>query len=116
MLPHQGAGQGLEDAHLLAHLLAEPALRRADLPALLQAYDQVPRPHACRVQRSSRDAGALYELRDGRVGGDSDALARTLDTRFDWIWQYDLDAALAQAMRLIRGSAGTRAGVAAESP
>ncbi|WP_369977082.1 salicylate 1-monooxygenase [Xanthomonas bundabergensis] len=104
MLPHQGAGagQGLEDAYLLAHLLADPALRRGDLPALLQAYDQVRRPRACRVQRSSREAGDLYELRDGRVGGDSGALARTLATRFDWIWQHDLQAEAAQAARLMR--------------
>ncbi len=118
MLPHQGAGagQGLEDAHLLAHLLGAPALRRADLPALLQVYDQVRRPRACRVQRTSREAGALYELRDGRVGADSDALARTLATRFDWIWQHDLAAEAAQAMRLVRDSAGARAVVAAGSP
>ncbi|MCC4594154.1 hypothetical protein NRY95_19645 [Xanthomonas campestris pv. phormiicola] len=64
----------------------------------------VRRPRACRVQRSSREAGELYELRDGRVGANAAALAQTLATRFDWIWHHDLQAGAAQAAWLIRGT------------
>lgn len=99
MLPHQGAGagQGLEDAYFFARLLSDPALSRAQLPALLEAYDAIRRPRACRVQRTSWEAGELYELRDPRVGGDDVALGATLASRFDWIWNHDLDAEVEQA-------------------
>jgi salicylate hydroxylase len=99
MLPHQGAGagQGLEDAYFFARLLSDPALTRAQLPALLEAYDAIRRPRACRVQRTSWEAGELYELRDPRVGGDDVGLGATLASRFDWIWNHDLDAEVEQA-------------------
>lgn len=99
MLPHQGAGagQGLEDAWFLARLLGEPRLERAHLDTLLKAYDSLRRPRACRVQRTSREAGDLYELRAPQVDADEQALATTLESRFDWLWQHDLEADIAQA-------------------
>ncbi len=52
MLPHQGAGagQGLEDAWLLARLLADPQVMDSQPQAVLEAYDAIRRPRACRVQ------------------------------------------------------------------
>lgn len=98
-LPHQGAGagQGLEDACFLARLLGDPQLQPEQLPALLAAYDALRRPRACRVQRTSREVGDLYELRDPQVGADEEALATTLERRFDWLWNHDLEADLALA-------------------
>lgn len=103
MLPHQGAGagQGLEDAYFLARLLADPSITSAQLPALLDRYDAIRRPRACRVQRTSWEAGELYELRDRVVGSDDARLGATLATRFDWIWNHDLDAEVAQAREAI---------------
>ena len=108
MLPHQGAGagQGLEDAYLLAQLLAEPGLRREDLPALLAAYDRVRRPRASQVQRTSWEAGELYELRDPLVGRDLERLGRTLGSRFDWIWGHDLEADRVQARQQLGEALG----------
>lgn len=107
MLPHQGAGagQGLEDAYLLAHLLAEPGLARNAIPAVLDAYDRIRRPRACRVQRTSWEAGELYELRDPEIGDDDARLGCTLAGRFDWIWNHDLDAEVVQARRTLGWSA-----------
>jgi salicylate hydroxylase len=98
-LPHQGAGagQGLEDAYFLARLLGDPRVSIDNLGALLTAYDALRRPRACRVQRTSREAGELYELRDPTVGGDELALSSTLESRFDWLWNHDLDADVAEA-------------------
>lgn len=61
MLPHQGAGagQGLEDAWLLARLLSDPQVLSASPAAVLNAYDTIRRPRACRVQRTSWGAGEL---------------------------------------------------------
>jgi len=109
MLPHQGAGagQGLEDAYFFAQLLADPAIAQARLPGLLAAYDTIRRPRACRVQRTSWEAGELYELRDPRVGSDDALLGSTLETRFDWIWNHDLDAEVAAARRYMQGQSVT---------
>ncbi|PBS13994.1 salicylate 1-monooxygenase [Lysobacteraceae bacterium NML93-0792] len=106
MLPHQGAGagQGLEDAYFFAQLLADPAIARERLPELLAAYDAVRRPRACRVQQTSWEAGELYELRDPRVGDEDALLGHTLETRFDWIWNHDLDAEVATARARIDAS------------
>ena len=94
MLPHQGAGagQGLEDAYFLARLLGDVQVSRGNLDELLAAYDALRRPRACRVQRTSWEAGELYELRDPAVGDDKQALGATLASRFDWLWNHDLDA------------------------
>jgi salicylate hydroxylase len=99
MLPHQGAGagQGLEDAWLLARLLADPNVLGCRPQALLQAYDAVRRPRACRVQRTSREAGELYEFRDPEVLDDPQSLGKVLSERFDWLWSHDLQDDLKQA-------------------
>ena len=99
MLPHQGAGagQGLEDAWLLAQLLANPRAAQTSVTDILNVYDQIRRPRACRVQRTSHEAGELYEYRDPRVEGDEALLSETLATRFDWLWNHDMATDLAQA-------------------
>lgn len=99
MLPHQGAGagQGLEDAYFLARLLGDPRLNASNIGALLDAYDLQRRPRACRVQRTSREAGDLYELRDKVAGNNEPVMRATLERRFDWLWNHDLDADVAAA-------------------
>ncbi|OPK05587.1 MULTISPECIES: salicylate 1-monooxygenase [Pseudomonas] len=99
MLPHQGAGaaQGLEDAYFLARLLGDPHADAETLPELLKAYDDLRRPRACLVQRTSFETGELYELRDPIVGANEQLLGETLATRFDWLWNHDLDTDLAEA-------------------
>jgi salicylate hydroxylase len=99
MLPHQGAGagQGLEDAWLLARLLSDPQVLSASPAAVLNAYDAIRRPRACRVQRTSREAGELYELRDPMVADNEPLLGQTLASRFDWLWNHDMHADLKTA-------------------
>ncbi|WP_342245508.1 salicylate 1-monooxygenase [Pseudomonas sp. OTU5201] len=99
MLPHQGAGagQGLEDAYFLARLLGDPQVSQGNLGELLAAYDALRRPRACRVQRTSWEAGELYELRDPTIGDNEQSLGATLASRFDWLWNHDLDGDVAEA-------------------
>ncbi|GAA5179354.1 salicylate 1-monooxygenase [Modicisalibacter zincidurans] len=91
MLPHQGAGAGqaLEDAWVLSELLGDTACDRDRVSAVLAEFDRVRRPHASEVQRTSFEAGELYERR-GPWRDCADAeLARELETRFDWLWSAD---------------------------
>lgn len=99
MLPHQGAGagQGLEDAWLLARLLGDSRVLTTNLESLLEVYDAIRRSRACRVQRTSWEAGELYEFRDPQVGGDETLLSETLASRFDWIWNHDMEVDLVEA-------------------
>lgn len=106
MLPHQGAGagQGLEDAFFLSELLADHSLRNEDLPLLLEIYESIRKPRACAVQRTSREAGDLYEFRAANAGSDAVALKNLLETRFDWIWNHDLDSDVTQARARLAAS------------
>lgn len=67
MTPHQGAGggQAIEDAYVLAALLAHPRADRETLGRALEAYDAVRVPVAQEVARKSRLNGLLYELNAG---------------------------------------------------
>lgn len=99
MLPHQGAGagQGLEDALFLARLLGDPAITHQALDALLASYDALRRPRATWVQRTSRAAGELYELRDPLIGAEEQALGQRLAHYFDALWNHDLEQDIALA-------------------
>lgn len=101
MLPHQGAGagQGLEDAALLADLFADPRVLQTPVDELLKVYDRVRRPRACKVQRTSWENGELYEMRLPGYGDDEERIGRDLAGRFDWLWQHDLGTDIAAARR-----------------
>ncbi|WP_332847451.1 salicylate 1-monooxygenase [Pseudomonas lactucae] len=107
MLPHQGAGagQGLEDAWLLARLLGDPQAVETAPQDLLKIYDAIRRPRACRVQRTSWEAGELYEFRDPVIGDHEPQLSSTLASRFDWVWGHDLHKDLEDARRLLNWKA-----------
>jgi salicylate hydroxylase len=111
MLPHQGAGagQGLEDAWLLARLLGDPQAVQTAPEELLKTYDAIRRPRACRVQRTSWEAGELYEFRDQAIADHEPQLCATLASRFDWLWSHDLHNDLEEARRLLNWKATTPA-------
>nr|AAL07273.1 salicylate hydroxylase [Pseudomonas fluorescens] len=92
-----GAGQGLEDAYFLARLLGLVGPKQATSPSCLELTHDLRRPHACRVQRTTVETGELYELRDPIVGADEQLVGEILATRFDWLWNHDLDADVAEA-------------------
>jgi salicylate hydroxylase len=103
MLPHQGAGAGqaLEDAYFLSGLLSDTSLRSGDLPRVLEVYERIRKPRASAVQRTSREAGDLYELVAPGVGSDEVRLRQLLETRFTWIWDHDLEADVARGKVLL---------------
>jgi 2-polyprenyl-6-methoxyphenol hydroxylase-like FAD-dependent oxidoreductase len=103
MLPHvgQGANQAIEDAVALATLLARAD--SASAPDALARYERVRRPHAARVQGSSRANGARYDFARRDVSTRDRELSNQARDRA-WMWDYD---AHAEALRESAVSSGS---------
>jgi len=98
MLPYlaQGAGQSIEDAYVLAACLE----RHRDDPELaLRSYVTLRHDRTAAMQAGSREAGRTMHLaepdavrvRNERMRGDPAAHV----ARYDWIYGYDVNEALA---------------------
>ena len=90
MLPHQGQGanQTIEDAVLLADLVAEAG--RDGLGRALEHYEAVRRPRTRRVQRWSRLVADWMHLPDGPDARRRDARMQRADDDIAWIHGYDV--------------------------
>jgi salicylate hydroxylase len=85
--PHHGAGAGfcIEDAAVLATLLADPAANRANLPAVLEAYDAARRERGHWLVESSRHLGRMYDWQES-MGSDMAAIHADLEARYKIIY------------------------------
>lgn len=102
--PHQGAGAGqaIEDAHVLAELLADPRVVDAEhAVAALKAYDVVRRPRSQRVVTTSGEAARLLCLRLEGVGDDEEKLKKTLQERLKWLWDLDVQDQVERARAIM---------------
>lgn len=92
MLPHQGAGagQGLEDALILANLLANPQLTAKNIKLVSTVYEEVRLDRAVKVQQTSHESGEIYELYSADYPSFED-VGEHLAHRFDWLWQHALE-------------------------
>jgi salicylate hydroxylase len=100
--PHQGAGAGqaIEDAFILTNLLGQ-VNSVEEIQKAFHAYDAVRRPRSQRVVATSRDAASIYEFEDEELKSDLDSIRRTLETRYDWIWNEDLPQQLKKAQDIM---------------
>jgi salicylate hydroxylase len=89
-LPHQGqgAGQAIEDAYMLAGLLARAG--PAGHTDAFVTYERLRRGRARRVQHYSRQAGRFYKL-DGAAAARRDAALPGLPERIAWIHAHDVE-------------------------
>ncbi|KIH87504.1 hypothetical protein SPBR_05012 [Sporothrix brasiliensis 5110] len=96
--PHQaaGAGQCVEDALVLSHILGQ-LTSAAGLARAFAVYDGLRRPRAQKVVRTSQEAGELYSFNHAECGDDMDKIVANFRRRFLWIWEHDLHADLAAA-------------------
>ncbi|KZP27531.1 FAD/NAD(P)-binding domain-containing protein [Athelia psychrophila] len=102
MTPHvgSGAGQAIEDAYILATLLASPACTPASLPRVLQIYDTVRRPQANDVWRRSRANGMTYEF--ASAGGETLAkMAAEAEENYDWAWKTSAEPDKEEALSML---------------
>ena len=92
MLPHQGAGagQGLEDALILANLLAHPQLSVKNIKLVSRIYEEVRLERAVKVQNTSHESGEIYELYSADYPS-FETVGEHLTHRFDWLWQHSLE-------------------------
>ena len=94
----QGAGQAIS-------ALFGKITTRDDVPKALAAYDQVRRPRAQRVVRTSRKAGLLMTMGRPRVGGDMEKMRQEFETRMHWIRHHDLVAQNEAAFKVFEKTA-----------
>lgn len=100
--PHQGAGAGqaIEDAHVLAELLGDPRVLSAEhAVAAFKAYDEVRRPRSQRVVTSSKENAYLLCLCLDGVGKEEEKLKTTFEARLKWLWDLDVQDQAEQARK-----------------
>ncbi|KAH8802592.1 hypothetical protein F5884DRAFT_823757 [Xylogone sp. PMI_703] len=101
--PHQGAGAGqaLEDAHILSHLLGA-CRSSSDLLAAFVGYERVRIPRTKFVRIYGRLQGELLDMQRPDVGDDLGKLKAIIDVPIREIWNCDLEAELAKAQVVMR--------------
>ncbi|KAL1615425.1 hypothetical protein SLS56_011815 [Neofusicoccum ribis] len=99
--PHQGSGAGMavEDAWLMAKLMADVKGVR-DVQAAFNAFERVRIGRTHRLVTTSNEAGRLYDFELDGHGDDVDKIAKNLEARMKWIWEEDLEAELVEARRI----------------
>lgn len=98
--PHQGAGAGqaIEDAHVLAELLSDCRVNSPDdVAAAFKAYDEVRRPRSQRVVTTSKENAYLLCLCLDGVWDDEDKLRESFNQRLRWLWDLDVQGQAEQA-------------------
>ena len=102
--PHQGAGAGqaIEDAHMLAELLGDSRVREpSHAVAAFQAYDCVRRPRSQRVVTTSKENASLLCLCLEGVDDDEERLKTTFQERLRWLWDVDVQDQVRQAQAVL---------------
>jgi salicylate hydroxylase len=113
--PHSGAGAGqaVEDAHVLVELLSDTSVQTADhVVAAFKAYDAVRRPRSQRVVTSSKENAELACLCYKGIGDDAEKLREMWDQRFKWLWDIDIQEQAENArkvmLQIIKDASKTR--------
>jgi len=66
----------------------------------LKTYQLVQHRQGCEVQKTSREAGLLYEFQGVQGEGDDlGKIAWDLEQRMCWIWEWDIEKELATALK-----------------
>ncbi|EKM61815.1 uncharacterized protein PHACADRAFT_191006 [Phanerochaete carnosa HHB-10118-sp] len=98
MLPHlgAGAGQGIEDAYLLAKLLGHPQTTLENVTEVLRVYAAVRQPRTQKIWEGSRRAGDMLDGRTHEIHIDE------LRDMWDYAWNQPLDLDIDTATRMLQ--------------
>ncbi|KAJ5239678.1 hypothetical protein N7468_004297, partial [Penicillium chermesinum] len=100
--PHQGAGAGqaIEDAHVLCELLGDSRVTSpSHVMAAFKAYDEIRRPRTQKVVASSKENGDLLCLCLDGVGDDEELIKQTIEQRMRGLWDIDIQGQAEQARK-----------------
>jgi salicylate hydroxylase len=100
--PHMGSGAGMaiEDVYVLGDLLGAIDDKK-DIERVFKVYDSIRRPRGTKLVVRSREQGQTYDLE--LAGDDPVDLKRELDTRMDWVWDFDITEDLEKARDMLVG-------------
>ncbi|GHJ86132.1 hypothetical protein NliqN6_2534 [Naganishia liquefaciens] len=103
-LPHNGSGasMAIEDAYVLSGLLAMPQCTRENVEDFLQVYEDIRRPRGLRQQMHACETGEMFEYATDKWGKDTDAIAKEMLSRTDWIWDYNIENDMTDARDLLQ--------------
>lgn len=107
--PHHGAGAGMciEDAAVMAELLADERVRTpTDVEAALTAFDANRRERGQWLVKSSRHMGDTYEWRTPDIGGNFKKIEADINERLDIIGNFDLDQGCRDAVKALEKHLG----------
>jgi salicylate hydroxylase len=96
-----GAGQAIEDVMILETLLGE-VKDILQLTAAFRAYDQVRRPRAQRIVKSSKETGIIMCGRGVDTGLDVDRFRDALPQRWHFIYALDVKDHKREALEVFR--------------
>jgi salicylate hydroxylase len=102
--PHQGAGAGqaIDDVHVLVELLADPSvITPQHVQAAFHAYDAIRRPRSQRVVTTSKENAEILCLSYEGIGDDPEKLKNTWQERFQWLWDVDLHEQVENARQVM---------------
>jgi salicylate hydroxylase len=99
--PHMGSGAGMaiEDVYILGNLLGSIEDRK-DIEKVFAAYDALRRPRGTGLVKRSKEQGMLYDLE--LVGDDPARLRSELETRMQWVWDFDITQDLEKAREMLK--------------
>ncbi|KAF9028534.1 FAD/NAD(P)-binding domain-containing protein, partial [Hymenopellis radicata] len=88
MFPHQasGAGQAIEDAHLLACLLGHERTSKHNLADVLRIYSDMRLPFASEIWDRSEQNSSNFALVDPDADTKLKSIAETVHNRWAWAW------------------------------
>lgn len=69
-------------------------------------YDEIRRPRAQEIVRTSQEASVISSYRDPGCGSDHGRIAENFNARYKWIWEHDLEGDVRRAVEGFRGLVG----------
>ena len=102
--PHLGAGAGMaiEDAYIMASLLAEIEDEKG-IEGAFRAFDAVRRPRTQKLVSMSREYGRVLDCEGKGIGEDREKWRKDLADRHKWIWEKKLEEDLEEAVAMLEG-------------
>jgi salicylate hydroxylase len=74
--------------------------RKEKINRALTIYERARHQRVLEIQKTSREAGLLYEFQGvGGEGDDLEKIARNLQGRMGWIWEWDIESELKKALK-----------------